>query len=95
MDQFTSKKADRLKKYVLVARQCKWTPPLNNQYTESTVLDAAINVTLQNDLQINAIYIVIGMVPMLYTLFKSQLKDYINKYGEQSHKQELGRLKAR
>ena len=95
MDQFTSKKADRLKKYILVARQCNWTPPPNNQYNESTVLDAAINVTLQNDLQINAIYIVIGMVPILYTLFKSQLKDYINKYGEQIHRQELVRLKAR
>lgn len=92
---FTKSKAERLKKYVEVAKMCEWKPPKDNKYTEELVIDAAMAKTLQDDVQVNAIYIVIGWIPLLYSYFKTQLKDYITRYGTENEHEELLKLKGK
>ena len=92
---FTKSKAERIKKYVEVAKMCHWKPPKDNKYTEAMVIDAAIAKALHDDVQVNAIYIVIGWIPLLYSYFKTQMKDYITRYGTESELEELLKLKVK
>ena len=91
-DIFNSKQAERLQKYIHVAKMCKWTPPIN-EYSDEDLVDSALNIALHNDSQVVAFYIVISWIPMLYTFFKKQLYTYIDKYGTDVEHAELKRLK--
>jgi hypothetical protein len=92
-EALTTKNAERLHKYIEVAKQCKWTQPLH--YSDQDIVDSALHMALHNDTQIVAIYIVISWIPMLYTFFKKQLYLYIDKYGSETEHEELRRLKLK
>ena len=85
----------RIQKYVEVAQRCTWTPPPENRYTEDSILDAALHVTLNNEIQMSALYIVMGWIPMLQTCFKRQLKNYISRYGSPDEHQAMLRIRGR
>jgi|TARA_Y100000389_G_scaffold178716_1_gene192117 hypothetical protein len=92
-NNLNSKKVERLHKYIEVAKMCKWVPPKNGEFTDEDMVDSALNMALQNDTQIYAIYVVISWVPIVYPIFKKQLYTYIDKYGTENEQNRLQYLK--
>lgn len=92
-NNLNSKKVERLHKYIEVAKMCKWFPPQNGEFSDEDMVDSALNMALQNDTQIYAIYVVISWVPIVYPIFKKQLYTYIEKYGTETEHNRLQYLK--
>lgn len=93
METFSSSKVERLQKYIQVAKMCEWKPPENGKFSDEDMVDSALNITLTNDTQLYAIYVVISWVPLLYPIFKKQLYTYIDRYGSENEHQTLRTLK--
>ena len=74
---------EKVFKYVNLAKQCEYVAPVVNdvsEFTEDDILFASTNQSINNEVFIMAQIITLKRYPLLYPIFKSMLKTYIDKF---------------
>ena len=74
---------EKVFKYVDLAKECNYVPPdISNidKCTEDDIIFASINQFLYNEVSIMAQIIALKKYPILYPIFKTSMKQYIDKF---------------